>query len=157
LDHFENPKLRPLLRLFHVKKAHFSNALSEKQAMRFRLERQIAVEFQIPTESEEISSSETMSDVTHRDVIRCFVDIDLTAQFVDMDEKPVDGVIASATYRASFGFNDDVQASEVTLAAESEPYQYLFVAQAFPLAAQHFKGQLASMGMNSKEMPLGIM
>ena len=37
-----------------------------------------------------------------------------------------------------------------------EEYQYVLVAQAFPLAMTHFRREMQSMGFDARELPLGI-
>ena len=39
---------------------------------------------------------------------------------------------------------------------EQEPYQYMLVSQAFPLAMTHFRRELQSMGFDARSLPLGL-
>lgn len=162
MESFENRKLRPLLRVLRLTKANFSNEIVDRRSLRFRLDREVAIELEDPTAEDEQIGSELASPQPEQatdqqqTTPRAHVVIDLRAHFVDKESNAVEGVNAVATYRASFDFNKEAQLSEIAEAMELEAYQYLFVAQAFPLAIRHFKEQLAAMGMNTKDLPLGI-
>lgn len=162
MEAHEDRKLRPLLRVFHLKSGNFSNSLTGKLSLRFGLEKDIAVELQTSEDDEEeqkpkaTPKGRTRKPKEEPKPFKSSVEINLKAHFVDSEGKPVEGIVATATYRAGFEFNKEVTSAEVEQALESEPYQYLFVVQAFPLAISHFKEQLTAMGMNSSEMPLGV-
>lgn len=55
-------------------------------------------------------------------------------------------------------FNFPVEATEPTInrLIDQEPYQYLLVAQAFPLAMTHFRRELQATGFDGRQLPLGI-
>lgn len=165
MESHEDRKLRPLLRAFHLRSGSFSNTLTDKKALRFSLERDIAVELHTPVESEENQNAKKgtkgrtkkLKEASNLEsALKGSVEISLKAHFVDDEGNPIEGVVAAASYRAGFDFKKESQPSEIAKAMESEPYQYLFVVQAFPLAIAHFKEQLTAMGMNSKDMPLGV-
>lgn len=62
----------------------------------------------------------------------------------------------SGSYEAKFDY--PAKATEATIGPlfEQEPYQYVLVAQAFPLAMTHFRREMQSMGFDARELPLGI-
>ena len=59
-------------------------------------------------------------------------------------------------YEAKFYYLPEVQESTVTPLLEDSDYQYLLVAQAFPLAMTHFRGEMQSLGLDSRQLPLGV-
>lgn len=61
-----------------------------------------------------------------------------------------------AEYEGRFDYPAGVTEEPVSTLFEHEPYQYLLVAQAFPLAMTHFRRELQSMGFDARELPLGI-
>jgi len=59
-------------------------------------------------------------------------------------------------YLAKFNFPEDASESAITELLDQEPYQYVLVAQAFPLAMTHFRRELQSTGFDGRQLPLGI-
>jgi hypothetical protein len=59
-------------------------------------------------------------------------------------------------YEAKFYYASDVTEDAVTPLMEDMDYQYVLVAQAYPLAMTHFKRELQSMGMDARHLPLGL-
>ena len=62
----------------------------------------------------------------------------------------------SASYEAKFDYPGTPIEAEILPLFEQEPYQYLLVAQAFPLAMTHFRREMQSLGFDAREMPLGL-
>jgi len=62
----------------------------------------------------------------------------------------------SGNYEAKFYFATDVTEAAVTPLMEDSEYQYVLVAQAYPLAMTHFRRELQAMGMDARHLPLGI-
>lgn len=62
----------------------------------------------------------------------------------------------SASYEAKFDFPEAATEPEILPVLEQEPFQYLLVAQAFPLAMTHFRREMQSMGFDARELPLGL-
>ena len=62
----------------------------------------------------------------------------------------------SATYEAKFDCPSDVTEEALSFWFEQEPYQYMLVSQAFPLAMTHFRRELQSMGFDARSLPLGL-
>ena len=62
----------------------------------------------------------------------------------------------SANYEAKFDYPESATEEVIIPLFEQEPYQYVLVAQAFPLAMTHFRRELQSMGFDAREMPLGL-
>jgi hypothetical protein len=59
-------------------------------------------------------------------------------------------------YLAKFNFPEDASESAITELLDQEPYQYMLVAQAFPLAMTHFRRELQATGFDGRQLPLGI-
>lgn len=59
-------------------------------------------------------------------------------------------------YLAKFNFPEDASESAITELLDQEPYQYVLVAQAFPLAMTHFRRELQATGFDGRQLPLGI-
>jgi hypothetical protein len=86
---------------------------------------------------------------------QAFVKIDLAAKATRNDA--ADQVAQfSANYEAKFDFPVAVTEAEILPLIEQEPFQYLLVAQAYPLAMTHFRREMQSMGFDARELPLGI-
>lgn len=62
----------------------------------------------------------------------------------------------SANYEAKFDYPATATEAEITPLIEQEPYQYVLVAQAFPLAMTHFRREMQSMGFDARSLPLGL-
>jgi hypothetical protein len=61
-----------------------------------------------------------------------------------------------AEYEAKFDYPSAVTEAEAIALMEPEPYQYVLVAQAFPLAMTHFRREMQSMGFDARQLPLGL-
>lgn len=59
-------------------------------------------------------------------------------------------------YVAKFNFPPEATEASVNALIDQEPYQYLLVAQAFPLAMMHFRRELQVTGFDGRQLPLGI-
>ncbi len=62
----------------------------------------------------------------------------------------------TADYKAKYDYPRSVVEADVLPLTEQEPYQYVLVAQAFPLAMTHFRREMQSMGFDGRKLPLGI-
>jgi hypothetical protein len=58
-------------------------------------------------------------------------------------------------YLAKFNYFPEVTEAEVADALNQEAYQYMLVAQAFPLAMTHFRRELQATGFDARHLPLG--
>lgn len=83
------------------------------------------------------------------------VKIDLVAKAFQEDA-PEQTADFSAAYEAKFAYPPEATEAEVSPQFQQEPYQYVLVAQAFPLAMTHFRREMQSMGFDARELPLGI-
>lgn len=83
------------------------------------------------------------------------VKIDLVAKATKVDA--ADQVADfSANYEAKFDFPATATEADVLPLIAQEPFQYMVVAQAFPLAMTHFRREMQSMGFDARNLPLGM-
>ena len=61
-----------------------------------------------------------------------------------------------ADYEARFVYPPEATEPEISSRFEQEPYQYTLVAQVFPLASSHFRRELLAMGLDGRNLPLGL-
>lgn len=59
-------------------------------------------------------------------------------------------------YSASFSFPQGSEETAIGGLLDQDSYQYLLVAQAFPLAMTHFRRELQATGFDGRQLPLGI-
>ena len=87
--------------------------------------------------------------------VQAVVKIDLRAKSANTGALS-DSAEFSATYEAKFDCPSDVTEEALSSWFEDEPYQYMLVSQAFPLAMTHFRRELQSMGFDARSLPLGL-
>ena len=87
--------------------------------------------------------------------LQAVVKIDLRAKSTNTSALS-DSAEFIATYEAKFDCPSDVTEEALTFWFEQEPYQYMLVSQAFPLAMTHFRRELQSMGLDARSLPLGL-
>ncbi len=59
-------------------------------------------------------------------------------------------------YEAKFYYPTEVVEDQVTPLMDDSDYQYVLVAQAFPLAMTHFRRELQALGLDARQLPLGL-
>ena len=59
-------------------------------------------------------------------------------------------------YEAKFCYATGVTEEVVAPLLDDHDYQYVLVAQAFPLAMTHFRRELQAMGLDARGLPLGL-
>lgn len=137
--------LRPRLASFRVVSFSEKNDLepaSEKIALKLEMKPTIGLDLRLPVEDGH--------------PIQAFVTIRLSGRAV-LDDKPDEEVGQfEAHYEGRFVYSDNITEAEITPEFGREPYQYMLVAQAFPLAASHFRRELLAMGFDARELPLGL-
>lgn len=87
--------------------------------------------------------------------LQAIVNIDLNARASQNDEKDRSAEF-SGSYEAKFDYPPEATESAIEPLFEQEAYQYVLVAQAFPLAMTHFRREMQSMGFDARELPLGL-
>lgn len=83
------------------------------------------------------------------------VNIRLTAKAVPQVEAAANPEFFG-TYEGKFEYPEGMQEADIATRFETEPYQYVLVAQVVPLAMTHFRRELQAMGVDARELPLGI-
>ncbi len=64
--------------------------------------------------------------------------------------------VFSGEYEARFHYISEVSETTATALLDQDDYQYLLVAQAYPLAMTHFRRELQAMGLDARNLPLGL-
>jgi len=59
-------------------------------------------------------------------------------------------------YEAKFYYAPEVTETVVAPLMDDTDYQYVLIAQAYPLAMTHFRRELQAMGMDARNLPLGL-
>jgi len=59
-------------------------------------------------------------------------------------------------YEGKFEYPADITENHVQDRFVQEPYQYMLVAQVYPLAMTNFRRELQSMGLDARALPLGL-
>jgi hypothetical protein len=71
-----------------------------------------------------------------------------------------DGVSTGAEfvghYEGKFEYPNGLKEEQIAARFAAEPYQYVLVAQVVPLAMTHFRRELQAMGLDARELPLGL-
>jgi hypothetical protein len=67
-----------------------------------------------------------------------------------------DQAVFSGEYEAKFYYPLNITEDLITPHMEDDEYQYILVAQAYPLAMTHFRRELQAMGMDARNLPLGL-
>lgn len=137
--------LRPRLASFRV--VAFSgkfNAITANKPGEIGLEMQprIDLELRLPTEEENPLEA----------LVRIQINGKATAR--DEQDQPIGNF--EAEYEARFVYPPDAKEPDIAPRFGREPYQYTLVSQAFPLAASHFRRELLAMGIDARNLPLGL-
>ncbi len=88
-------------------------------------------------------------------ILQAVVKIDLKAVARSEDDGALPASFHSE-FEARFDYPAGVNDALVLPKFEAELYQYVLVAQAFPLAMTHFGRELQSMGFDARDLPLGL-
>ena len=85
------------------------------------------------------------------------VTISIKLQGKVIDEKgSADIAVCAGEYEGKFYYPNTVTEEVVNALLDDRDYQYVLVAQAFPLAMTHFRRELQAMGIDAREIPLGL-
>jgi len=83
------------------------------------------------------------------------VRIKVTATATDTPDADELAALAS-TYVGRFLYDDGITEATVAPLLERRRYQYELAAQVYPLVMTHFRRELQSMGLDARELPLGL-
>lgn len=138
----ETMKPRAVLRSFRALAFHGENrGDATGTEMRMDMQQDIELGLAVPT----VSGGPLQVSV--------FIKLKATATNVN-DAK--DQATFAGDYEAKFYFASEVVEEQVAPLMEDSEYQYLHVAQAFPLAMTHFRRELQALGLDARQLPLGL-
>lgn len=133
---------RPTLRSFRVLAMSGKNRGDAAGAkMRLTVQQEIAVGLAVPNQPE----APLMVGVV--------IKLDATATN-EVDAGDVATCVAE--YEARFIYAPGLEEAAANALLDDHDYQYVLVAQAFPLAMTHFRRELQAMGLDARELPLGL-
>ena len=133
---------RPVLRSFRVLASNGENG-GEAAGVRMRLELQQEIEFGLAVP--DVAGAPLMVGVR----------VKLGAKATNENDAG-DVATYAGEYEARFYYPAGVTEDTVTQLLDNPEYQYALVAQAFPLAMSHFRRELQAMGLDARELPLGL-
>lgn len=135
--------LRPRLVSFRATRFHGENPASSSKAHALTLELTQTIEVGLAVAT------------GHKNQLQAMVKIDLvaTAQQSDTGEKAAE---FTAGYESKYDYAIGVVEDQLIPLLDQESYQYMLVAQSFPLAMTHFRRELQSFGVDARDLPLGI-
>jgi hypothetical protein len=135
--------LRPKLVSFRATKFNGENPTTTKKAQPLALELKQTIEVGLAIEAGNESQFQAIVKI----------DFVATAKQTESGEKAAE---FTAGYEAKYEYPVGVVEEQVAPLFEQEVYQYLLVAQSFPLAMTHFRRELQLFGVDARALPLGI-
>ncbi|WP_140426739.1 hypothetical protein [Acidovorax sp. Root267] len=133
---------RPVLRSFRVLACTGQNRGEATGAkMRLEVQQEIEVGLAVP----DVAGAPLMVGVR----------INLDAKATNENDAS-DVATYAGEYEARFYYAAGVAEDAITPLLDDHEYQYVLVAQAFPLAMTHFRRELQAMGLDARELPLGL-
>lgn len=133
---------RPVLRSFRVLASNGQNR-GEAAGVRMRLE--VQQEIEVGLAVPDVAGAPLMLGVR----------IKLVAKATNENDTS-DVATYAGEYEARFYYAAGVTEESITPLLDDHEYQYVLVAQAFPLAMTHFRRELQAMGLDARELPLGL-
>lgn len=133
---------RPVLSSFRVLASNGENR-GEATGPRIRLQLQQEIEFALAVP--DVAGAPLMVGVR----------VKLQAKATDENDAS-DTATYAADYEAKFYYPAGVTEDAVTPLLNDHEYQYVLVAQVFPLAMTHLRRELQAMGLDARELPLGL-
>lgn len=134
---------RPKLVSFRATNFRGENPVSTKNPQSLTLELTQTIEVGLAIETEKENQFQAIVKI----------DFIATAKQSDSGEKAAE---FTAGYEAKYEYPTGVVEEQLAPLLEQESYQYMLVAQSFPLAMTHFRRELQSFGVDARELPLGI-
>ena len=133
---------RPVLRSFRVLACTGQNR-GEAAGVKMRLE--VQQEIEVGLAVPDVAGAPLMLGVR----------VKLDAQATNENDTS-DVATYAGEYEARFYYAAGVAEDTITPLLDDHEYQYVLVAQAFPLAMTHFRRELQAMGLDARELPLGL-
>jgi hypothetical protein len=135
--------VRPTLTSFRATRFHGENAVSSHTSQPLVLELTPNIEVRLG-----VSAGQTNR-------LQAMVKIDLVA-LAKQSDTGAQAAEFTASYESKYDYAPEVVEEQLTTLIDQEPYQYMLVAQSFPLAMTHFRRELQSFGIDARELPLGL-
>ena len=133
---------RPVLRSFRVLASNGQNR-GEAAGVKMRLE--VQQEIEVGLAVPDVAGAPLMLGVR----------IKLDAKATNENDTS-DVATYAGEYEARFYYAAGVTEETITPLLDDHEYQYILVAQAFPLAMTPFRRELQAMGLDARELPLGL-
>ena len=115
---------------------------SQPAEITFEMKPRIDLELRLPTEPENPLEAHVRIQISGKATLR------------GEQDQPIGNF--DAEYEARFVYPPDAKESDISPRFGREPYQYTLVSQAFPLASSHFGSELLAMGIDTRNLPLGL-
>ncbi len=135
--------VRPKLTSFRATRFHGENAVSGHMSQPLVLEL---------TQTIEVVLGVSTGQENH---LQAMVKIDLVA-IAKQSDTGAKAAEFAAGYEAKYDYAPAVVEEQLTALLDQEAYQYMLVAQSFPLAMTHFRRELQAFGIDARELPLGM-
>jgi hypothetical protein len=142
-----NLKLRPQLKSFRALAFHAENRdEANGQELQFELKQDVELSLGVPT----------VQGASLQVAVRIRLNAIATNKVVTKETAGADVPHLSGEYEAKFYYPAEANEDAVGVLLVDEEYQYLLVSQAFPLAMSHFRREMQALGLDSRELPLGL-
>ena len=139
----EAVNVRPKLVSFRATRFHGENPASSNKAQPLTLELTQTIEVGLAVSTGQENQFQAMVKI----------DLVAVAKQSDTGEKAAE---FTAGYESKYEYGPGVLEEQLTALLDQETYQYMLVAQSFPLAMTHFRRELQSFGVDARELPLGL-
>lgn len=133
---------RPVLRSFRVLA---SNGQNRGEAVGVKMRLEVQQEIEVGLAVPDVAGAPLMLGVL----------IKLVAKATNENDTS-DVATYAGEYEARFYYAAGVTEESITPLLDDHEYQYVVVAQAFPMAMTHFRRELQAMGLDARELPLGL-
>lgn len=135
--------IRPKLVSFRATRFHGDNPVSGSGSPPLVLELTQTIEVGLAVSNGQKSQFQAMVKI----------DLVVVAKQSETGEKAAE---FNAAYESKYDYAPGVSEEQLTVLLDQEAYQYMLIAQSFPLAMTHFCRELQSFGIDAREMPLGL-
>lgn len=139
----EAVNLRPKLVSFRATRFHGENPASSNKSQPLTLELTQTIEVGLAVSTDQEGKFQAIVKI----------DFLALAKQVDTAEKAAE---FTAGYEGQYDYALGVVEEQLTPLLDQEAYQYMLVAQSFPLAMTHFRRELQSFGVDARDLPLGL-
>lgn len=139
----EAVNVRPKLVSFRATRFHGENPDSSNKSQPLTLELTQTIEVGLAVSTGQTNQFQAMVKI----------DLVAVAKQSDTGDKAAE---FTAGYESKYEYGPGVLEEQLTALLDQETYQYMLVAQSFPLAMTHFRRELQSFGVDARDLPLGL-